>query len=336
MIKTVDIKSFGPLTQVLWTDLSGINVVIGNNSCGKTYLLKLLYTLIKCIEITGRGNAQSGLDANISEKLYWTFQIPKLGDLVTKGANRTEISFVDTEGHKLNLQFGTSTEKQVNNVQSTFPQTDTNSIFLPAKEVLSLLGLIKKSREVDQVFGFDDTYLDLVKALEIPTQQGKNYTEFARARRDLADIIDGKVIYEDNEWIYKQGNRKYPIQAVAEGIKKLSILDTLLGNRYLTPSSIVFIDEPESALHPEALTKFMDIIYALSTTGIQFFIATHSYFVLKKLMLVAKANQYNIPLLSFTKDQGLQYENLKTGLPANPIVEESIRLYEEEVELAFS
>jgi len=41
----------------------------------------------------------------------------------------------------------------------------------------------------------------------------------------------------------------------AEGIKKIAILDTLLGNRYLDTSSIVFIDEPEAALHPQAVSQ---------------------------------------------------------------------------------
>lgn len=335
MLSKVQIKDFGPMDSILWQNLAGINLVIGNNASGKTYLLKILYALVKSIELTGRGDSQTRIDTNISEKLYWTFQVPKLSDLIRKGTSGTEIRIEDQVAQELKVQFGASTEKQISNVSSSFLPTQTNSIFLPAKEVLSLFKIIRKSREVDQVFGFDDTYLDLVRALEIATQKGKNYTEFAESRNLLADIINGRVSLESNEWVYKQGNLKYPIQAVAEGIKKVSILDTLLGNRYLTPSSIVFIDEPESALHPEALTKFMDIIYLLSRTGIQFFIATHSYFVLKKLMLLAKKHQTSLPLLSFTSADGVRYEDLMHGLPDNPIVQESIRLYEEEVELSF-
>lgn len=49
------------------------------------------------------------------------------------------------------------------------------------------------------------------------------------------------------------------------------MLDTLLGNRYLDKDSIVFIDEPESALHPTAIVEFLDIITVLAKSGIQFF-----------------------------------------------------------------
>jgi predicted ATPase len=47
-------------------------------------------------------------------------------------------------------------------------------------------------------------------------------------------------------------------------------LDTLLGNRYLDTKSIIFIDEPEAALHPSAVAKFLDIITNLADSGIQF------------------------------------------------------------------
>ena len=82
--------------------------------------------------------------------------------------------------------------------------------------------------------------------------------------------------------------KKITIGATSEGIKKLSILDRLLSNGYLTKNSIVFIDELEAALHPRAICDFLDMIAAISEVmGIQFFITTHSYFVIKKLYLIA-------------------------------------------------
>jgi len=54
----------------------------------------------------------------------------------------------------------------------------------------------------------------------------------------------------------------------------------------LTPESILFIDEPEAALHPEAVIKFLDMLALLADQGMQIFMATHSYFVLKKLQIL--------------------------------------------------
>ena len=121
--------------------------------------------------------------------------------------------------------------------------------------------------------------------------------------------------------------------ATAEGIKKIAILDTLLGNGYLNEKSVVFIDEPESNLHPEAITKLLDIVAILANHGIQFFIASHSYFVIKKLFLIAQEQQMSIPVLSYQNNEWVQ-SDLKEDIPDNPIVDESIRLYEEQLDLA--
>jgi hypothetical protein len=64
---------------------------------------------------------------------------------------------------------------------------------------------------------------------------------------------------------------------------------------------------------------------------IQIFIASHSYFVIKKLCLVAMENNESIKCVSMD-DNGIRVDDLVDGMPANSIIDESIRLYEEEVE----
>ena len=119
----------------------------------------------------------------------------------------------------------------------------------------------------------------------------------------------------------------------SEGIKKIAILDTLLGNRYLDPHSIVFVDEPEAALHPSAISTFMDIIALLADFGIQFFLASHSYFVVEKLYLIAQKQQMSIPAALGNKENEWVYTDLRQGMPDNSIINESIDLYKQEVEL---
>ena len=87
-----------------------------------------------------------------------------------------------------------------------------------------------------------------------------------------------------------------------------------------------------SALHPVAISNFIDIISILAERGIQFFMATHSYFVVKKLFLIAQEKGLSIPVLSAKKGKW-QSTDLKNGMVSNEIIDESIRLYKEEVEL---
>jgi hypothetical protein len=69
----------------------------------------------------------------------------------------------------------------------------------------------------------------------------------------------------------------------------------------------------------------------MSDCGIQFFLASHSYFVIKKLFLIAHKKQIDISVIS-CENNGWEIENLKDGMPENSIINESIKLYEEEVD----
>lgn len=335
MIKQLEIESFGPIESIRWEDLQQINIITGKNSAGKTTLLKALYAAIRSVEQYQRGKEPRSLKEILSDKLYWTFQVNSLGELVckkTSGALR--FSFQSKNNEQLRFEFGETTNRTINKIENTFQPRKENSIFLPAKEILSLQDTIMRVRDEWKMFGFDDTYYDLAKALS-PTKKGKNLKSFSEARKQLSEAIGGSIQYDDKQkaWTFESNDKgRYAIDITAEGIKKVSILDAILGNHYLSRDSIIFIDEPESALHPELIFKFMDIICALAKDGIQFFIATHSYFVIKKLYINANKQNLKIPLLSF-KDEGIELSNLKDGIADNPIVGESVRLYEEELDL---
>ncbi|PRD70399.1 ATPase [Malikia spinosa] len=335
MINQIKLNNFGPLTGIHWSSLGKINLIIGGNGSGKTFLLKAIYSSLRTLEEYKRGDEQRSASEILWEKLYWTFQAEKIGDLVSKGADAPLSSAVTIDQDVFSYSFGKDTSKQISSLDNLVPPRASNSIFLPAKEVLSLHQIILKSREQDKVFGFDDTYFDLAKALRISTSKGRNYDEFAKSRRQLEEILGGVVEYDEasGRWLFVKGRHKFPIGVTAEGIKKIAILDTLLGNRYLDTNSVVLIDEPESALHPTAISQLLDIVAMLAERGIQFFMASHSYFVVKKLYLIAQERGWSVPVISATGSRWV-CDDLKNGMPDNPIIAESIRLYQQEVELA--
>lgn len=77
MISSATLKNFGPLEDIMWDDLAAINLVIGKNGKGKTFLLKALYAAIKSIEQNYRGDDNKNLSEILSDKFYWTFQAEK-------------------------------------------------------------------------------------------------------------------------------------------------------------------------------------------------------------------------------------------------------------------
>ncbi len=338
MLTSVELQNFGPLAHVQWPALGKINLIIGANGKGKTFLLKALYAAVKTLETYKRGDDKRSAAEILADKLYWTFQTDKLGELVSRGAHEVLKSKIEWDGRAFDYEFGARTTNQIGKVENHVDPISSNSIFLPAKEVLSLHSIILKSRDEDRVFGFDDTYLDLARALQQSPRAGKSSTEVAASRQRLEAIIGGKVEFDvaAQRWQYRDGkNQRFQVGVTAEGVKKIAILDTLLGNRYLGQGSVVFIDEPEAALHPAAIGEFMEIVSLLANRGIQFFMATHSYFVVKKLGLVAKAADLSIPVLC-AGNCNWGTADLRNGTPDNPIMDEAIKLYEAEVEASLS
>lgn len=335
-ITSAAIKNYGMLNSFSCNDFSNINLIIGENGTGKTFLLKSLYSAVRTIEDYKRGDDIRPVGEVLSEKLRWTFQVDKLGDLVDKSSNEPLSFSMKLDGDKIGYQFSSSAVSKIVDVTAPEDRRSSNSIFLPAKEVLSLYSVILKSREVDRSFGFDDTYYDLVKALRISPRRGKNYTVFADARKMLVDVIGGKVQFEEDtgKWSFKNNRQqKFSIGATAEGIKKISIIDRLLANGYLDNHSIIFIDEIESALHPEAVCQLLDMVDSLADKmGIQFFISSHSYFVIKKMALMAKNKKDYIKCISLDEGMAPHICDLSEGMPENSIIDTSIALYEQYIE----
>jgi len=315
---------------------SNINLIIGENGTGKTFLLKALYSVVRSMEEYKRGDDIRSIVDVMSEKLRWTFQVEKLGDMVSKSAEDGLSLDVQLGNDRISYQFSQSASSKVGTVIAPDTGKEGNSIFIPAKEVLSLFSVILKSREVDRVFGFDDTYYDLAKALRLSPSRGRNYTIFANSRKLVSDVIDGRVEYDENsgKWFYRNSrNQKFSIGTTSEGVKKIAIMDRLLVNGYLGNNSIIFIDEIESALHPEAICQFLDMIDMIANTmGLQVFIASHSYFVIKKLYLIALKKSGIVSCISMNKGQTPKVFDLHEGMPENAIINTSIRLYEEEIE----
>ena len=265
--------------------------------------------------------------------MYWTFQVEKIGNIVRKPETGPLVfSLKENNGDKFSYSFGADTEKKIIKLENNCSPRSSNSIFIPAKEVLSLLDVIKNNREIKMEFGFDETYSDLAAALTLSTK-GTIPELFKEIRGRLENAINGKIVYskEKKMWQYVQGKTSFEINATSEGTKKIAIFDTLIANHFLTKESIVFIDEPESGLHPGVLIELLDIIATLAEYGVQFMIASHSYFVIKKLYLIAQNKNIDIPVIAFDKDGYAGLSNLKDGMPENAIIDESVKLYEEEL-----
>ena len=84
----------------------------------------------------------------------------------------------------------------------------------------------------------------------------------------------------------KRGTLEFTL--LAEGLRKLGLLWLLIQNGTLTEGSILFWDEPETNLNPKLFGPVVEILLELQRQGVQIFVATHDYLILKQLDLQAR------------------------------------------------
>jgi AAA domain, putative AbiEii toxin, Type IV TA system len=182
--------------------------------------------------------------------------------------------------------------------------------------------------------GFDDTYYDLIKQLRIATAPRKVDAELAAILQAPEELLQGRFRKrkDTDEFAFLRGERSYTMQQTADGLKKIGILTRLIANGCLRRGSILLLDEPETNLHPRAIAVFTSTLFRLGQAGVQVYLATHSYFVLKQLEILAKQHQTSLPFCSLVR-QGEAIEatfaDLNDGMPDNPILDESLRLYQQ-------
>jgi len=350
MIKSVTLENFMGYGKFESKDFASVNVIIGKNDTGKTGLLKLLYSASKTIDIYSKRSINEDVELKklLAEKLIDTYQPGKkgLGELVskiTKEKLSVDIEFKHTKLNyedKLHFAFGDSTTNTIVDCQKSIKQISDNfrCLFIPAKEVLTSLKAIRATRDNLHMPGFDDTYLDLIRALVIPAQKGNITEELKDVNKRLEELFEGQIEQQsDDDFLFKKGNTEFPIQLTAEGVKKIGILTTLIRNRQLNANSVLFLDEPETTLHPEAARELVEMLMLMAKAGIQIFIATHNYFVLKQIYLSSRRDDVQTNCYSLSREKGKSVEyllfDLRIEFPDNPISNEAIRMSDEEVKL---
>lgn len=333
MISQIHAENFAVFEKLRWPRPTQMNVLVGENDTGKSHLLKLLYGIARSVQEHEQQKAQGRETWKevLARKLRETFQPPdlSLGKLVHKGEDDLEVEMRVME-ESVYFSYGRSTRKQITDANTPRVENAPTSLFFPPKEVLTALDAIAATREQLSISGFGDTYLDLIKALRLPGTQGRvREGLYEDVVQEMETLLDGELRREDDEFVFRRGNEKYGMSQTAEGIKKIGILTHLIRNRSINEGSILFFDELEANLHPRASARLVEMLHAMSQEGIQVFIATHDYFVLKKLELIAREYGEDIAFCSLVRDEGrvhAELANLRDGMPDNPINEVSREL----------
>lgn len=335
-IESVHFENYAVLGSFDLPRASPINLVIGENGTGKTFFLKALYSAVRSWAEALRNTYYLSTNEVLYEMLHRTFQVFRLGELVTFGSQEPLDFQMKLDGQSVSYSFSARAAYKASSVR--FPRLDREitSVFIPAKEVFTHYYDILRAKGRHGSPSIDDTCYDLVTALR-PLQQHEEYgTAFSGSRAYIWEFIRGQVEVDgiNGGWRFRDPeNNKISIGAVSDGVKKLCVFDYLFANGCVDDRSIIFIDDIETTLHPDAVCRLLDMINDLAAkTEIQFFISTHSAVVIRKLALMANKHPGLVTCISLSRDKEPVICDLHDGMPDNSIIDNSIRLYEQEIE----
>jgi len=340
MLKKLTIENFTNFDKAEFNFVPGINIIIGENSSGKSHVLKLAYSVASVWNQCGK----EGWKSSLKNKLYKVFRVSKLEDLhsLHKKAyqdSQTHMVFEFSVTHKnresetLDISLGIDS---INVKQHPTAPLIKSPIFFPAKEVLSLFPNFITLYEKYHL-SFDETYYDLCKAIDNPLLKEPNQNLI----NSIEEIIGGKFVLKDNNFYLQTDWGDINIFMVAEGWRKLGMLSYLIANDSLKEDSILFWDEPETNLNPQLIKQLAAILLELTKYNVQVVIATHNLFLMKYFDYLINNSQIKIPTAFFNlvrTEQGINVEHGDRLSQLNTVValNEELELYDKEQEALYS
>ncbi|MGJ8655056.1 MAG: AAA family ATPase [Akkermansiaceae bacterium] len=334
MIDKIYLTNFSTFRDLDVDFSSQINVIIGENGCGKTQLLKSIYAANQAAVVL---NQKPKDIRRVLLSIFLNIFNPSEEKIsFLRNRETTDESYMKvalSDGAKFEINFNYKNEFPHVTLEHSINNTDAG-VFIPTKEVLSFINAYLFDEDIQKKIHqfFDATYLDLIKKIAQPeNEEVEERVQWMIS--NLTNKVGGLFKVEDNEITFRKGifeeykktkerqsyheyfkpiaEDNYSMQFTAEGFKKLGVLQMLLGANHLgtgTNGTLVW-DEPESNLNPQLMECLVQALLDLAATGQQIILATHDYVLLKWFDLLADSK----------KDQHIRYHVLHRDEETNQI-----------------
>ena len=262
----------------------GINVLVGANGTGKTHLMKVCYAACE-VSKTGK---------EFSDKLLRIFmpsglsrgRMAKRGE--EEGTGRVEVfrgraSIFTTFSDRARSSNADITVTRGEQQSSAWEDLMLNSVYIPVKEMLANAPGFR-SLYASRSIHFEEVYADILDRAFLPALR-EEPAAFVTLLRDLENALGGSVSIEGEEFFLNGRHGTLEFSLLAEGLRKLALLWLLIRNGSLSQGSVLFRDEPETNLNPKLYRLLMKALLELQRHGVQIFLATHDYGILKEIDL---------------------------------------------------
>jgi ABC-type ATPase involved in cell division len=266
----------------------GINIFIGENGTGKTHILKAAYS--SCAIVKSKGD--------FAEKINNVFYPSgkKIGRLIKRASGIVNGSIeatrnIEKKNVAIKLSFSSHSTKpdqtMISGATKIWMDNPIESAYIPVKDMMANAPGFSSLYEVREIH-FEEIYVDIIRKAYLPVLKGTTDKERRRILEILQVAMDGKVVIKNEEFFLTNKRGKLEFTLLAEGYRKLGLLYILLQNGTLLNGSTLFWDEPETNLNPKLMQSIVGILLEMQRFGVQIFLATHDYVLLKEFDLQLK------------------------------------------------
>jgi predicted ATP-dependent endonuclease of OLD family len=288
MIKSLKVQNFTAFDSLDITFSPGINIFIGENGTGKTHILKAIYAACDI----------SKSKKNFAEKINDVFypSDKQIGRLVkrakTSSSGSLEISRELPDGKTTSIKLSLtshmlSSDKAKVTGARQWIENSFESVFIPVKDMMANAPAFRSLYATRNIH-FEEVYADIIDRAFLPALKGPPEKQRSKLLDILQEAMEGKVISKKEEFFLRNKQGELEFTLLAEGFRKLGLLWLLIQNGTLLGGSTLFWDEPETNLNPRLMEKVVGILIELHRLGVQVFVSTHDYVLLKEFDLAAK------------------------------------------------
>lgn len=279
-ISRVTVLDFGPFRHLEVLVDQGVNVLIGDNGTGKTWLLKLMYAAIK-------RDPWLGLDVDratvMAVRLKHLF-LPAgraLGRIIRHGARSgTGAVLVTVHPQDRAAVVRVSLNHEVSADENTMC---SDAVLIPAGDVLAIYEGFRPLY-AERAIAVDATYADACAAVGLPALRNPGDARM-KLIAALEAALGGSMAFRGSQFHLKLHNGAGEVEAhlMSEGHRKVGLLALLIANGSVGPGRTLLWDQPDASIGPRLLLVVAEVLRGLAELGAQIIVTTHSPVLLAAL-----------------------------------------------------
>ncbi len=171
-------------------------------------------------------------------------------------------------------------------------------LYWKLKSALESIKLDSRSPSGASLNGVPDYFYDMAVAL----RRRRIEHPFGRLHKRLHDAIGGQIsLSEAGDLEFQRNGNSIPFSLTSAGVANMGMLALLIERGALERGSFLFIDEPESNLHPAWQVEMAAFLLELARQGVNVVISTHSMTILKWLEVHVKEKPDDRELVRLNK-----------------------------------